>query len=93
MWINLKDAELVPDMENSINQLQELFQKKYVDEKPSYEFEEQSIGGWVCNCTCGGVTGHGRGTSKIKAKKRAAYMVLIMLLESAGICEKEWRDR
>lgn len=93
MWINLKDAELVPDMENSINQLQELFQKKYVDEKPSYEFEEQSIGGWECNCTCGGVTGHGRGTSKIKAKKRAAYMVLIMLLESAGICEDEWRDK
>ena len=93
MWINLKDAELIPDIDNSINQLQELFQKKYVDERPVYEFEEQSIGGWECNCICGGVNGYGRATSKIKAKKKAAYMVLILLLESAGICEKEWRDR
>ena len=93
LWINLKDAELVPDMENSINQLQELFQKKYVDERATYEFEEQSIGGWECNCICDGLNGYGRASSKIKAKKKAAYMVLILLLESAGICEKEWRDR
>ena len=31
LWMNLKDAEPVPDLENSINQLQELYQKKYVE--------------------------------------------------------------
>ena len=39
LWVNLKDAGLVPSLENSINQLQELYQKKYLDEAPSYEFE------------------------------------------------------
>ena len=39
LWVNLADAGLAPDLENSINQLQELFQKKYVGQ-PQYEFSE-----------------------------------------------------
>ena len=31
LWVNLADAGLTPDLENSINQLQELFQKQYVE--------------------------------------------------------------
>ena len=83
LWIDLKDACMVPDLENSINQLQELFQKKYVAERAEYVFVEQAAGGWECTCTCGGVCGYGNGTSKTKAKKAAAYMVLVRMVESA----------
>ena len=90
LWVNLKEAGLVPSLENSINQLQELYQKKYVDEAPRYEFEPWQGDEWNCDCICGGVNGYGRGIGKTKAKKRAAYMVLIRLLKSAGICEERW---
>ena len=91
LWMNLREAKLIPSLEDSINQLQEMYQKKYVDE-PIYQFEEWDRDQWNCNCVSGGITGFGRGTSKIKAKKRAAYMVLVRLLQSAGICEKEWEE-
>ena len=90
LWVNLKDAGLVPSLENSINQLQELYQKKYLDEAPKYEFEHWQGDEWNCDCVCGGVNGYGRGIGKTQAKKRAAYMVLIRLLQSAGICEESW---
>ena len=93
LWKNLKEANLIPDMENSINQLQELFQKSYVEEKPIYEFEDQGEFGWDCRCTCDGVYGFGGAKNKTKAKKKASYMVLVRLLESAGICRPEWKDR
>ena len=92
LWINLKDAGLVPNLDNSINQLQELYQKKYLDEAPKYEFEQWQGDEWNCDCVCGGVNGYGRGLGKTQAKKRAAYMVLIRLLKSAGICEKSWEE-
>ena len=91
LWMNLREAKLIPSLEDSINQLQEMYQKKYVDE-PIYQFEKWDRDQWNCNCVSGGITGFGRGTSKIKAKKRAAYMVLVRLLQSAGICEKEWEE-
>ena len=87
LWINLKDANIIPDQDNSINQLQELFQKKYVD-KPVYEFEEEAGDRWYCRCLCNDVDGFGRAGSKTAAKKKAAYMVLVLLLSSAG-CAKE----
>ncbi len=90
LWIDLKDAALVPDLENSINQLQELYQKKYVESAPQYEFEPWDRDEWNCTCTCGGVEGFGRAVGKTKAKKKAAYMVLIRLLKAAGICRKGW---
>lgn len=84
LWIRLEDAGLTPSLEDSINQLQELYQKKYVDTKPQYFFEERWEG-WHCECICGGVNGYGTGSSKTKAKKEAAYMVLERLLNAAGI--------
>ena len=39
LWINLKDAGLIPSLENSINQLKELYQEKYLDEAPKYELK------------------------------------------------------
>ena len=93
LWKNLKEAKLVPNMDNSINQLQELYQRKYVEERPVYEFEDQGEFGWDCKCTCDGIYGYGAANNKTKAKKKASYMVLVRLLDSAGICEPEWKDR
>ena len=91
LWMNLSDAGVEPKLEDSINQLQELYQKKYVDE-PVYSFEERDRDEWYCSCVCGGVEGWGRAVGKTPAKKRAAFMVLVGLLESAGICKEEWKQ-
>ena len=80
LWINLKDSGISPDLDKSINQLQELYQKKYI-EKPIYEFTEESGDFWFCVCRCNDVSGHGRAGSKTAAKKEAAYMVLERLFE------------
>ena len=93
LWVNLKDAGLIPDLENSINQLQELYQKKYFDKAPEYTFEPWHGDEWNCECVCGGVNGFGRGVGKTKAKKKAAYMVLVRLLKAAGICEESWEKK
>ena len=87
LWVDLKNANLEPRFEDAINQLQELKQKKY-DDEPEYTFEEWD-GGWKCSCTCGGVVGYGKASSKTKAKKKAAFMVLVRLLKSAGLCSEE----
>ena len=92
LWMNLRDAGVIPDKENSINQLQELYQKKYLSSLPVYEFEEFSPDIWQCDCRCDGMYGFGRAGSKTKAKKRAAYMLLIHILDGAGICEDEWKS-
>lgn len=85
LWMNLKDSGIIPDPENAINQLQELYQKKYVDAPAAYEFEEWRPDEWNCDCVFGGVHGFGKAGSKTKAKKEAAYMALIRLMRSAGV--------
>ena len=92
LWINLADAGIVPSLENSINQLQELYQKKYLEDKAEYVFEELPQDRWRCDCTCGGVNGYGDAGSKTGAKKKASYMVLVRMLMAAGICKKEWEE-
>ena len=93
LWIDFKNAGIVPDEERSINQLQELYQKKYLEELPEYEFESWDGDKWQCSCICGDIHGFGRGQSKMKAKKRAAYMALVMLFKAAGICEDVWEKK
>lgn len=90
LWMSLADAGIEPDLENSINQLQELFQKKYIGE-PKYKFSEDYGDYWHCECICGEFAGSGFAESKVKAKKKAAYCTLIWILESAGICKEEWK--
>ena len=89
LWLNLKDAGIVPDLENAINQVQEIYQKKYVEEPASYDFEEMPGDEWNCDCVFGGVLGYGKAGSKTKAKKKAAYMALVRLMRSAGIQTEE----
>lgn len=93
LWLNLSDAGVVPSLENSINQLQELYQKKYLEHKPEYTFEERPGDEWRCECICGGVNGFGKAGSKTAAKKKAAFMVLVRMLSAAWICKKEWREQ
>ncbi len=88
LWMNLKDAGIEPQMEDAINQLQELWQKKYI-EKPQYSIEAQASG-WRCECRVGDFEGFGCAVGKVKAKKKAAFMVLVRLLCSAGIENGEW---
>lgn len=92
-WMNLKNAGVEPRLEDSINQLQELYQKKYLEDQPSYVFNEMPGDQWVCMCRCDGIIGSGRGPSKTAAKKKAAYMVIVKLLDSAGLCKDEWREK
>ena len=85
LWIDLKEAGITPELDNSINQLQELYQKKYLEQLPVYEFTEEDGDSWYCICRCNGVAGTGYGASKTKAKKEAAYMVLRNLFQAAGM--------
>ena len=89
LWMNLKNAGIEPKPEDAINQLQELYQKKYV-EQPVYTFEEGAAG-WRCDCLCGGVNGYGSAAGKTAAKKKAAFMVLRRLMMSAGPATEERR--
>lgn len=88
LWINLKDANVVPDCDNSINQLQEMYQKGYI-EKTEYVFEEESRQ-WRCTAKVNNITGTGVAGSKVQAKKMAAYETVIHLLKAAGCCKEEW---
>lgn len=76
LLINIKEAGITPDLDQSINQLQELYQKKYLETPPEYDFFEYPVDEWHCTCKCGGTIGSGEGSSKIRAKKAAAYEVL-----------------
>ena len=58
LWIDLKDAHLVPSMEHSINQLQELYQKGYT-EQPVYEYKALDHDQWQCSCLCSGINVYG----------------------------------
>ena len=74
------------DYERAINQLQELWQKGII-EKPEYEFELQphkdELGNdlWMCACILGdgNRSGGWNGSSKIDAKKAAAWGMLLRL--------------
>ena len=88
LLVILKDAHVEPNKDESINQLQELYQKGYVEE-PSYTFSD-SGNEWRCDCACNGIMGYGRAAGKVAAKKKAAFMVIVLLLKSAGIENDEW---
>lgn len=75
-----------PDIERAINQLQELYQKGYIDE-PYYEFyEEYDYNGnpiWRCECHIKGAEKYYwiNSSSKKNGKKRVAYDMLCDVLE------------
>lgn len=92
VWKDLRDAGIEPDFENSIGQVQELYQKKYITEKPVYVFEERPGDKWYVSCAADTYKGWGLAGSKTKAKKKAAFMLLYQLYHSAGINKDEWQE-
>ena len=48
---------------------------------------------WVVECRVEGYFGWGIAKTKVKAKKKAAYMVIVNMMKCAGICEDEWTDK
>ena len=77
--VNLAGAGNIPSLETSINQLQELYRKKYLEDRAEYVFEVMPQDRWRCDCICGRVNGYGDAGSKTGAKKKAAYMVLVRI--------------
>ena len=45
-----------------------------------------------CECVCSGIEGWGKAAGKTAAKKKAAFMVLVRLLDSAGLASGELKD-
>ena len=84
LWMRLDDAHMTPRPEDAINQLQELYQKKYLEAPPVYALEERRDG-WACSCHAAGIDGWGRAASKTAAKKKAAFTVLVRMYMSAGL--------
>lgn len=76
LWANMNNAKLTPRLEDSINQLQELYQKKYFESAPVYEFTKLSPEEWKCVCSCDGAQTFGIDVGKTNAKKLAAFDML-----------------
>ena len=90
LWRNLNEADIQPDFENSINQVQELYQKKYLDEKPVYEYKNHGSK-WTVTCHSDGYYGFGSAVTKVQAKKKASYELMLNMLEGAGMDTHKWR--
>ena len=76
---NLADSGIIPDLKNSINQVQELFQKGYID-AAEYSFEKIDKV-WYCRVVSGTMPASGEGRTKTEAKKQAAFKLLKGLFE------------
>jgi ribonuclease-3 len=55
-----------------------------------YTFEERTEE-WICDCSVDGIKGWGRAAGKKAAKKKAAFVVLVRLMESAGLGTEEMK--
>lgn len=85
-WLDLNSLHMEFSEDNAINQVQELYQKKYI-EKPFYNvYEYDDTPGsderWCCDCRSGMFDGEGFGDTKVKAKKAAAAEMLGQIIES-----------
>lgn len=76
LWTDSSEVNVTPRLEDTINQLQELYQKKLLSELPSYSFKQVSPEEWQCVCICCGLVTMGFDVGKTKAKKAAAYDML-----------------
>ena len=96
LWWDVRDCGFEPNLMDSINQLQELYQKKYISSKPEYFFDNVDIENhgmlWYCQLIIGDDidTEFVRGWSKTEAKKRAALCALIDIFKGSGLYKDEW---
>lgn len=82
LWSDLKKANVVPNPDTAVNQLQELYQKKFI-EQAIYDYSREGST-WECCCAVGEINVKKSGFSKADAKKKAAYNVLTDILKKAG---------
>ena len=76
---DIRDSHIEPKLELAINQLQELYQKKYIS-KPQYEYKDNHDN-WYCTCLVETLKGSGLAKTKTEAKKAAAFGMLNRLFE------------
>ncbi len=76
---DIRDSHIEPKLELAVNQLQELYQKKYISE-PQYDYKDNHDS-WYCTCLVETLKGSGTAKTKIEAKKAAAFDMLNRLFE------------
>lgn len=85
-----RDSGITPDFETSINQIQELKQKKYIKDVEYYFFTDgkDREEDYICSCFCEqafeSFNGFGKDANKRKAKKLAAFDALNALFQQAS---------
>ena len=72
LWMNLSDAGVEPKLDDAINQLQELFQKKYVA-APKYWFDDRADSSHNSSSGSSQDSSHGRRSSGGGAPDEAWY--------------------
>lgn len=80
LWTSPAEVIAAPQPEDAVNQLQELYQKKALRQRPSYFFRQISSEEWQCVCFCGDMVTMGYEAGKKKAKKTAARDMLDRIL-------------
>lgn len=88
LWLVLKNINIEPRVEDAINQLQELYQKKYID-KPEYEFVRIAKV-WACECKYNGIQNFAYSKNKTDAKKKAAFYSLTEFIMKSGLEYDKW---
>ena len=92
LLLNLIDEVGIPDFDRAVNQLHELYQKKYIGE-PTYNFSESHDKNgnpiWRCECYVEGESRYyyGDHSSKKYGKKSVAYDMLCYILDWKGANE------
>lgn len=98
LWWDVRDCGFEPKLEDAINQLQELYQKKYISSKPEYDFAKSDIKNrgllWICQVTIGDdiYTDFMSAWTKTEAKKRAALCALIEIFKGSGLYDEKWDE-
>ena len=62
----------------------------YLDEKPVYEYTNH-VNKWTVTCHSDGYYGFGSAVTKVLAKKKASYELMLNMLEGAGMDTHKWR--
>ncbi len=91
LWIHLSDSRILPNYSDSVTQLQELCQKKYLDEMAEYIFEKREKY-WNCKVVTDGYYAEGNGSNKTEAKRRAAFFILGRIFADSNLLTEEMKE-
>lgn len=88
LFMNLKDVEFTPSLDEAVTQLEILSQRGYIG-KVEYDIDDCEEY-WECECKVDSFKDIADGNSKKEAKKKAAFGVLVNIMRSAGIDDEAW---